>query len=162
MASILVFIGLMPFCVTLCPRNSNCSLKKNHLEGLSLQPVLQSFNNTDLKCSKWLVNMVLKTVMSSRYTSTQESFKSWRIVTMDCLKVAGALNRPCGIRVGSNNPSEVIKASFSRSVEERLNCQYSEAKSIAEKYLEPPNHLRVSSKRRSRYESFLKIIFSFL
>lgn len=59
-----------------------------------------------------LKNVHEKTVVSLRYTRTQEISKSPRRLSIACWKVAGALHSPCGIRAGSKRPLLEISAHF--------------------------------------------------
>ena len=107
-------------------------LNKKHLLALNCNPYSAMRPNIFSRYLMWLSKYLLNTTMSSRYTRTDCHLRPARHRSIRRWKVAGALQRPKGITLNSNNPSGARKVVFSLSSSLIRIYQYPDARSKIE------------------------------
>ena len=110
------FIFTKP-CLIITPKYSTSFWWNQHFSGLRkrlLQASLDRKYHTFSSCS--LLSSFVVIMMTSMYTLSHPcAISLWKMSSIMVWKVAGEFVRPKNMTVGSNNPSEVLKAAFHSS-----------------------------------------------
>ena len=130
----------MPAGVTTCPRYKTLFWNNLHFFGFNLRFACLSLRNTNLQSSQ----LVLKTITSSRYTSSVSHCNPDIMFSISLSKVLEALHNPKGITFHWYSPPSTTNVAFSLAVSSNSICQYPDARSSLENQCAPESDSRDS------------------